>query len=158
MRTAAAILVGEGPGKDEDETGEAFVGKSGQLLRGILEEEFTDVVFEYLFITNIIQCRPPRNRDPKPDEIEACSPWLKYKLTRSPAKVVVCIGKPASRTLIGPDYEWGKWVRKDGMLYISTYHPSYIIRNPKNKEAHEKFKKWLFEGIRAGVRETLEKK
>jgi DNA polymerase len=150
---AKVILVGEGPGQEEDETGYPFVGRSGMLLRNTITNIFGIEAFEFIFITNLVQCRPPSNRNPRSDELKACLKWLQYKIKRSPASIVVCIGRIAATELIGANFNWGKWYQgADEKQYTSTYHPSYILRNQgeKNKIIRISFKTWLKMGIKAG--------
>jgi len=127
---APIMVVGEGPGQNEDETGLPFVGRAGQLLTKILESvRLTD---EDVYITNIVKCRPPGNRDPKPHEAAACAPWLEGQLELIAPKVVVTFGNFASRRLLGTKagitslrgrtHPWG------GATLVPTFHPAAALR------------------------------
>ncbi len=128
---ADLLFVGEGPGADEDAVGLPFVGRSGRLLDRMMTEEM-GLTRADCYITNMVMCRPPANRDPKPDEMAACRPWLTAKLEYLDPKVVVTLGNVATRTLLGRRegitqlrgcaYPW------DGRLVIPTYHPSAALR------------------------------
>lgn len=129
---ADLMFVGEGPGRDEDLAGEPFVGRSGQLLDRLIAEELgTDR--STCYITNVVKCRPPQNRDPRPEEIEACHPYLEQQLELIEPKVVVTLGNFATRLLLDTDdgirrvrgraYPW-----RSGHL-VPTYHPAAALRS-----------------------------
>ena len=128
---ADLLFVGEGPGAEEDRQGLPFVGRSGKLLDRLVGEEL-GMTRESCYIANIVKCRPPGNRDPKPDEIEACRPWLEGQLERLRPRVVVTLGNTATRTLLGTtegvtrlrgrSYPW----RDIGLG--PTYHPAAVLR------------------------------
>lgn len=123
-------IVGEGPGREEDESGIPFVGRSGKLLRFVLSELGGDQVFNHIFITNIVMCRPPNNRNPEPEEIAACDYWLQHKLMTHRPKAIGCIGKVSADHLLGAsNWEWNGVYRKKKILFIPVYHPAYILRN-----------------------------
>ncbi|MDL2215850.1 uracil-DNA glycosylase [Ruminococcaceae bacterium OttesenSCG-928-N02] len=136
--TAEVMVVGEGPGQNEDEQGQPFVGRSGTLLDTYLNS----VGFsrqENVYITNIVKCRPPGNRDPKTEEREICLPYLReqYKILRP--KIVICLGRIAAQCLIRPDFavtrEHGTFTEKGGVFFMGTFHPAALLRNPNNKPA-----------------------
>jgi uracil-DNA glycosylase family 4 len=127
--TARIVFVGEGPGQVEDQTGRPFVGPAGQFLEELLTEiglRRTDV-----FIANVTKCRPPNNRDPLPDEIEACAPWLRAQLAIIRPRVVCPLGRFAAQTLLDPHLAIGKAhgqpIEKDGILFIPLYHPAAAL-------------------------------
>ncbi len=141
---APIFLIGEGPGADEDRVGEAFVGKSGQLLDKILEAcNFTRE--EHVFISNIVKCRPPANRNPLPDEQAACLPYLEEQINLIAPKIIITLGAIATKAFLGSDVKItrirGQWHNWRGILLIPTYHPSALLRNPNlKKDAWEDFK------------------
>lgn len=128
---ADLLFVGEGPGADEDRLGEPFVGRSGKLLDQLVWEEM-GLTRDRFYITNVVKCRPPDNRDPRPEEIEACSPWLEQQLALIVPRVVVTVGNFATRTLLqtkdgitkvrGRSYPFG------AAVLIPTFHPAAILR------------------------------
>jgi DNA polymerase len=128
---ADLLFVGEGPGAEEDRQGLPFVGRSGQLLDKLLLEE-VGITRDRCYIANVVKCRPPGNRDPKPDEIAACRPWLDAQLEHLAPKVVVTLGNFATKTLLdtttgitklrGKEYPFG-----DAVL-IPTFHPAAVLR------------------------------
>ncbi len=128
---ADLMFVGEGPGADEDAVGFPFVGRSGKLLDRLIAEEM-DLTRADVYIANVVKCRPPANRDPRPEEMDACRSWLDAQLEQVDPKVVVTLGNVATRALLGrPDgitrlrgraYPW------DGRQLVPTYHPSAVLR------------------------------
>lgn len=136
---ADLMFIGEGPGADEDATGEPFVGRSGQLLTQLLSESM-GMTREEVYITNVVKCRPPGNRDPKPEEIKACSRYLLGQLQLIAPKVIVSLGNPATKTLLSTttgitklrgtkhEYEYPG----GSATLIPTFHPSAALRNPAN--------------------------
>ena len=132
---ADLMFVGEAPGADEDIQGEPFVGRAGQLLTKIIEA--IDLKREDVYIANLIKCRPPGNRNPEPDEVEQCEPFLLRQIDRIAPKVIVALGKFAAQALLktsdpitrirGREYKY-----RDAIL-IPTYHPAYLLRNPAAK-------------------------
>lgn len=129
---ADLLIIGEGPGADEDLSGLPFVGRSGKLLDRLLDEEL-GLVRSQVYVTNVVRCRPPANRAPRPDEAAACRPWLETILDAVAPRVVVTLGATATRWLLGTretigalrgrDHEWR------GVLLVPTYHPSAALRN-----------------------------
>ena len=134
--TAEVLLVGEGPGQHDDEQGLPFVGRSGALLDSYLHAIDLDRK-KNVFIANIVKCRPPKNRDPLPEERAACLPWLREQFRLLRPKIVVCLGRIAAQQIIRSDYsvtkEHGQFVEKDGVLFMGTFHPAALLRNPNNK-------------------------
>ncbi len=135
---AKVMLVGEGPGEQEDIEGEPFVGRSGQLLDKYLELIDLDRK-ENIYIANIVKCRPPQNRDPKPEEQDICIRWLREQVKIIRPKIIVCLGRIAAQKLISPDFrvtaEHGRFTEKGGILFMGTFHPSALLRNESNKPA-----------------------
>jgi DNA polymerase len=126
------VVVGEAPGADEDASGRPFVGASGQLLTKILAA--INLAREDVFIANVVKHRPPGNRNPTPDEVEACSPYLVRQLELVRPKVILTVGNFAAQTLLGTTLGIGK-LRGQVHLYhgvplIATYHPAALLRNP----------------------------
>jgi uracil-DNA glycosylase family 4 len=143
--TAEIMFIGEGPGENEDLKGEPFVGRAGILLDKMLAAVDLDRS-KNIYITNIVKCRPPENRDPLPEEQSACIDWLRdqFKLIRP--KIVVCLGRIAATKIINPDFkvtvDHGKFFSMKGCLFMATYHPAALLRNPNNKpQAFEDFLK-----------------
>ena len=134
-RTAEIMFDGEGPGAHEDEQGVPFVGKAGQLLDDMLAIIGLDRTMVY--IANIVKCRPPQNRDPLPAESEACMPWLREQFRLLKPKIVVCLGRVAAQRMIRQDFsvtrEHGQIINKGGILFMGTFHPAALLRQPQNK-------------------------
>jgi DNA polymerase len=142
------LFVGEAPGENEDLEGKPFVGAAGQLLDRYLE--FIGLEESDYYIANILKCRPPKNRNPLPEEEEACLPFLREQLAILNPKILVCLGKVAAQRIISPDFpitkNHGKWFDRAGMKIMATYHPSALLRDPRKKEeALFDFKKILAE-------------
>ena len=135
-RQARLLLVGEAPGGQEDETGIPFVGAAGQLLDKYLEAVGIDR--EEIYICNILKCRPPLNRDPLPEEQEACMDHLRAQVRLVKPKMIVCLGRIAAMRLISPDYritrEHGVFQKRGNFLITAVYHPSALLRDPSKKE------------------------
>lgn len=135
-RQARLMFVGEAPGGQEDETGIPFVGAAGQLLDKYLEAVGIDR--EEIYICNILKCRPPQNRDPLPEEQEACMDHLRAQVRLVKPKMIVCLGRIAAMRLISPDYritrEHGVFQKKGNFLITAVYHPSALLRDPSKKE------------------------
>jgi DNA polymerase len=132
---ARLMFVGEGPGADEDLEGEPFVGRAGQLLTQIIKAmglERGDV-----YIANVVKCRPPGNRNPEPDEIATCSPFLEAQIDAIRPVVIVALGKFAAQTLLATETPIsrlrGQFHARRGVDVMPTFHPSYLLRNPSAK-------------------------
>ena len=134
---AELMFVGEAPGADEDEQGLAFVGRAGQLLTDIIEKGLK-IPRGDVFIANILQCRPPGNRNPEPDEILACQPFLERKIAEIRPKVLVGLGKFAGQWLLKTAEPISKIRGRvgdyDGIKVVPTYHPAFLLRNPAAKK------------------------
>ncbi len=135
---ADIVFVGEAPGSDEDEQGLPFVGRAGQLLTKIIEcIDPGNLKREDVYICNILKCRPPNNRNPEPDEITACSPFLRKQLAAIRPKIVCCLGKFAAQYVMQSEVPISKlrgtFHDMDGMRVIATFHPSYLLRSPDKK-------------------------
>jgi DNA polymerase len=132
---AALMFVGEGPGYDEDVQGRPFVGKAGQLLTKIIQS--IGLQREDVYIGNIIKCRPPQNRNPEPDEIEACHPFVLRQVQAIQPKIICALGTFAAQTLLKTSAKItalrGKLFHLGGIKVIPTYHPAYLLRNPEKK-------------------------
>lgn len=134
---AELLIVGEAPGADEDRQGEPFVGKAGQLLNQMLRA--IGLAREEVFICNILKCRPPNNRDPLPEEVEACRPYLNEQIGRIEPRLVLAVGRIAAQSLLGVATPVGKLRSKKhimescGLPVVVTYHPAYLLRSPKEK-------------------------
>ncbi len=127
---APVVFVGEGPGAEEDRSGRPFVGRAGALLTRMIEAlEWTR---DDVYICNIVKCRPPRNRDPKPDEIATCRPFLDRQLQIIQPRVIVSLGRPATSTLLGRNVAITKlrgiWQEWNGVPVMPTYHPAFLLR------------------------------
>jgi DNA polymerase len=139
---ARIMLIGEAPGAEEARQGRPFVGRAGKTLDKLLEQN--NIKREKIFITNIVKCRPPQNRKPRPDEIKACLPYLKQQIQAIKPKLIVLLGDVATSTLLGKvklSKIHGQLFKINNIIYIPTYHPS-AARFLKIKKALEKdFKK-----------------
>lgn len=138
------LLIGEAPGYDEDQTGKAFVGKSGKLLDKILSAcNFQRR--KHVFIANILKCRPPHNRNPEPEEVKTCLPYLMEQIELIDPAIIVTLGAVPAKTLLGKDFkitqQHGKWQLWQERLLMPTFHPSALLRDPAKKyDAWEDFK------------------
>jgi len=132
---ADLMFVGEAPGRDEDRQGEPFVGRAGQLLTKIIEA--IGLKREDVYIANILKCRPPNNRDPQPDEVTACSPFLHRQIEAIRPTVIVALGAYAAKNLLETERAIsklrGRFHEYRGTLLMPTYHPAYLLRNPQAK-------------------------
>ena len=136
------LIIGEAPGAEEDKQGEPFVGRAGKLLNSMLFA--CGLQREQVFIANILKCRPPENRDPKPEEVAACAGYLKEQIDLLQPKIILAVGRIAAQNLMqtetpigkmrGHRYEYGD----TGIPVVVTYHPAYLLRSPR-----EKRKAWL---------------
>jgi DNA polymerase len=134
---AEVMFVGEGPGRDEDLQGEPFVGRAGQLLTDIITRGM-GFKREEVYIANVIKCRPPENRNPEPDEIESCEPFLIKQIEVIRPRVIVALGKFAVQTLLQSKVPItrlrGTWHDYHGIKLMPTLHPAYLLRNPGDKK------------------------
>ena len=136
-RQADILIVGEAPGADEDRQGEPFVGRAGQLLNAMLEA--IGLQRQQVYITNILKCRPPRNRDPQASEMACCEPYLKRQIALLQPKVVLASGRIAAQSLLGTTQAIGRLrgqlhqYADTGVPLIATYHPAYLLRSPAAK-------------------------
>ena len=133
--TARLMFVGEAPGEDEDKKGEPFVGKAGQLLTKMIEA--MGVRREDVYICNTVKCRPPNNRNPEPDELASCEPFLKGQLAAVQPEVIVTLGKFAAQALLRDATPItrlrGNWREYEGIPVMPTFHPAYLLRSPQEK-------------------------
>ena len=134
-RDTSVLFVGEGPGQQEDLQGEPFVGAAGKFLDEMLS--IIDLGRHNCYITNIVKCRPPQNRDPLPEEKEACMPYLRQQFRMMRPKVIICLGRIAASSLIHEEYritkEHGQWVERNGIYMTAIYHPSALLRDPARR-------------------------
>jgi DNA polymerase len=132
---AQLVFVGEGPGADEDAQGLPFVGRAGKLLTQMIEA--MGLRRNDVYICNVVKCRPPGNRQPEPDEVQKCSPFLFRQLDVLQPKVIVCLGATAAQTLLQTNrsisHFRGQWMDFRGYKMLATYHPAYLLRNPAAK-------------------------
>ena len=132
---AVLVFVGEAPGKDEDAQGRPFVGRAGELLTRIIEA--TDLTREEVYITNIVKCRPTHNRDPKPDEINTCLPFLLKQLQSIGPRIICALGTFAAQTLLVTESKIsllrGRFHDYGGAKLMPTYHPAFLLRSPQFK-------------------------
>jgi DNA polymerase len=138
------MFIGEGPGYDEDVQGRPFVGKAGQLLTKIIES--ISLPREDVYITNLVKCRPPQNRNPELDEIQSCNPFLMKQIRAIQPKIICALGTFAAQTLLKNDIKIsdlrGKSFDLEGIKVIPTYHPAFLLRSPERKrEVWEDIKK-----------------
>lgn len=137
---ADILFVGEGPGQSEDEQGLPFVGRAGELLTQMIEKGM-GLSRSDVYICNIVKCRPPRNRNPLPDEVSACRPFLDGQIEAVKPRVIVSLGKPATGLLLGRDVAItrirGTWHDYRGIPLMPTLHPAYVLRQytPENRRA-----------------------
>lgn len=134
-KNAKIMFIGEGPGADEDLQGIPFVGKAGKLMNqafiglGIKREE--------VYIANIVKCRPPNNRNPEKDEAEACKEYIQSQINLVNPKIIVLLGSVALKNILGEEYKItasrGKWVEKNGIKYMPTFHPAALLRDETKK-------------------------
>jgi DNA polymerase len=134
---AELVIVGEAPGANEDRLGEPFVGRAGQLLDAMLEA--IDLQRKDIYICNILKCRPPNNRDPAPEEVAQCTPYLERQIGYIKPKLILAVGRIAAHYLLGVDTALGKlrgqrlkFANTETDLFV-TYHPAYLLRNPRDK-------------------------
>lgn len=134
-READIMLIGEGPGADEDAQGEPFVGKAGKLMN--MAFDMLGVKREEVYIANIVKCRPPNNRNPQDDEAENCLDYLRNQVILVKPKIIVLLGSVALKNILGKEYgitaSRGKWIEKKGILYMPTWHPAALLRDENKK-------------------------
>jgi uracil-DNA glycosylase len=142
---APVMIVGEGPGQNEDEQGLPFVGKSGQLLEKILASVNFSTERE-IYICNVVRCRPPDNRVPSPDEIAACKPYLLEQIRLVDPQVILLTGATALKALTGRKEGItkirGEWIEWEGRLCMPIFHPAYLLRNQSKEEGSPKWLMW----------------
>jgi DNA polymerase len=133
---ADLMFVGEAPGRDEDEQGLAFVGRAGQLLTKIIEA--MGKRREDVFIANVLKCRPPNNRNPEPDEVASCMPFLEEQIRLIAPKVIVTLGTFAAQAVLATDEPIGRmrgrWREARGVRIMPTFHPAFLLRSPERKK------------------------
>ena len=133
---AELMFIGEAPGRDEDERGEPFVGRAGQLLTDIIKA--MKLTREQVYIANVIKCRPPENRNPEPDELDACRPYIRRQVELIQPKVIVTLGRFGLQSLTEKGYGIsavrGQWLDYNGIKLMPTYHPAYLLRTPAAKK------------------------
>ncbi len=139
---AKLVFVGEGPGEKEDLQGLPFIGRSGGLMTTLIQE--VGLTREQVFITSIVKCRPPNNRNPAKKEIIACEPYLKEQLRLIQPEIICTLGSTAIKTLLGSKERMtkirGKWFTYEGIKLMPTFHPAYLLRSPsKKREVREDF-------------------
>jgi len=151
-KQADIMFIGEGPGEQEDLLGEPFVGAAGKLLDDMLS--IIDLSRKNCYIANIVKCRPPHNRDPLPEEQDACIGFLRNQVALIQPKIIVCLGRVAALKILDPEFritrQHGTWYCKNGTWLTATYHPSALLRDPQKRP--EAFEDLL--SIREKIRET----
>ena len=129
--SADIMFIGEGPGEQEDLQGVPFVGRAGKLLDDMLS--MIDLDRSKVYIANIVKCRPPKNRDPLPEEKDACWPWLREQTEIVDPKIIICLGRISATALISEDFritrQHGQWFDIGGRRYMAIYHPSALLRD-----------------------------
>ncbi len=134
-RNARLLIIGEAPGKDEDLQGEPFVGRAGQLLNAMLAA--IDLQREQIYIANVLKCRPPNNRDPRPEEAQACAHWLEQQIALIQPELMLVLGRIAAHHLLNTDRSLaslrGRTHQYAGIPLIVSYHPAYLLRQPVEK-------------------------
>ena len=153
-REAEVLFIGEGPGANEDEQGEPFVGRAGKLLDDMLA--IIGLRRSDVYIANIVKCRPPQNRDPLGVEQDACIGYLRRQTALLRPKIIVCLGRIAAMTYIREDFkitkEHGQWTERDGIARMALYHPAALLRDPRRRpEAFDDFK-----ALQAKIRELCD--
>lgn len=134
-KNAKIMFIGEGPGADEDIQGIPFVGKAGKLM----DQAFYGVGIkrEEVYIANIVKCRPPNNRNPENEEVDACKEFLDSQIKLVNPEIIVLLGSVALKNILGKEYgitaSRGKWIEKDSVKYISTFHPAALLRDEDKK-------------------------
>ncbi|MCL1794823.1 MAG: uracil-DNA glycosylase [Oscillospiraceae bacterium] len=152
--TAKIMFVGEAPGESEDKEGLPFVGRAGKLLD--LFMSYVDLGPDNVYITNILKCRPPKNRDPEPSEQDLCIEYLRLQTKLLDPKIIVCLGRIAAMRIIKPDFritaEHGIWSAKGDTHMTAVYHPSALLRDPSKKaDALADFKEVRKKALELGI-------
>jgi len=145
---ADLMFIGEAPGRDEDLQGKPFVGRAGALLTDIIKA--MKLTRDDVYIANVIKCRPPENRNPEPDELDACRPFIRRQIDMIQPKVIVTLGRFALQSLLEKAFSIsavrGTWLDYNGIKVMPTYHPAYLLRNPSaKKEVWQDMKKVMTE-------------
>ena len=136
-RNADWLLIGEAPGRDEDQQGEPFVGRAGQLLNAMLQA--IGLQREQIYIANILKCRPPSNRDPRPEEVVCCEPYLMRQIELIQPRLILALGRIAAQNLLNTETPIGQLrgrvhqFRDTGIPLVATYHPAYLLSSPVEK-------------------------
>ena len=134
-KNADLMLIGEGPGADEDIQGIPFVGKAGKLMNAAFDA--LGINRDDVYIANVVKCRPPNNRNPEKDEEMACLDYLRNQVILIKPKIIVLLGSVALKAILGNEYSItssrGKWIEKKGILYMPTFHPAALLRDEKKK-------------------------
>ena len=134
--TADLMFIGEAPGRDEDLQGKPFVGRAGALLTDIIKA--MKLTRDDVYIANVVKCRPPENRNPEPEELDACRPYIRRQVEIIQPKVIVTLGKFALQSLTEKSYgitaTRGLWLEYNGVKVMPTYHPAYLLRTPSAKK------------------------
>ena len=134
-KNAKVMMIGEGPGADEDTQGIPFVGKAGQLMNKAFQG--LGIKREQVYIANIVKCRPPANRVPEQDEAEACLNFLRNQVILVKPKIIVLLGSTALKNILGKEYSItasrGKWIEQKGIRYMPTWHPAALLRDESKK-------------------------
>ena len=142
---AHIVIIGEGPGEQEDNTGLPFVGRAGKMLDTALSSVDIDPLND-CYITNIVKCRPPDNRKPTPNEAEACMPWLNEQINLMNPKIIILAGSTAVESFLGIKEPIskirGQWIEKNNIKYMPIFHPSYLLRNPSKDKGKPKWLTW----------------
>jgi len=132
---ARIMWIGEGPGADEDEQGRPCVGAAGRMLDRLIKA--MGLVREEMFIGNVVKCRPPHNREPEPDEVRACLPYLARQIELIRPEIIVILGATALKALIDPrayiTRMHGRWIERGGIMIMPTFHPAALLREPAKK-------------------------
>tara|TARA_A100001035_G_scaffold199956_1_gene160465 strand:+ start:6895 stop:7473 length:579 start_codon:yes stop_codon:yes gene_type:complete len=143
--SAQVVIIGEGPGEQEDITGLPFVGRAGKMLDTALSSVDINPL-EDCYITNIVKCRPPNNRKPSAAESEACMPWLSEQVNLLKPKIIILAGSTAVQSFLGINEPIskirGQWIEKDNIKYMPIFHPSYLLRNPSKNKGKPKWLTW----------------
>lgn len=134
-KNAKIMFIGEGPGADEDRKGEPFVGRAGKLMD--MAFQTLGIVREDVYIANIVKCRPPSNRDPEEDEVNACIDYLRNQVILVNPQIIILLGRVALQHILGKEYKIsavrGNWIEKKDIKYMPTWHPAALLRDENKK-------------------------